>query len=422
MSRTITLEWKMHPVQRDAFEATERYRTCAWGRRTGKNIFANIDQIDFATNPGQTPYGDNERVTCWWVGPTYNQANKYGFDTAREMIPRALLDTSKGNNGFKREKPREIYLANGATIEYRTFDHPDSLDGAGVDHMVIDEAAMMPETIWHQTLRPMLSDTLGKALFISKPKGKNWFYDHFLRGESDEWPDWWSSQAASYVNPWVPDSEIDAAARELPDRVFKQEYLAVFLDDSGGVFREVRDRNVVEYDWQERNGNAPYVHGWDFARHQNWTVGITLDRDGMLVNFERVQPPSWPSLQRKIEAVYQRYPGVVRVDASRDNKLVTDLEDNGVPVDAVKFSSASKRELVENLAQRLEAGEITFPDIPQLVNELELFEYSTTPSGNVRYHAPEGWNDDCVDALALAARRSNRADSATWGPGRGVSA
>jgi len=87
-----------------------------------------------------------------------------------------------------------IYSPEFATIEYRTFDHPDSLDGAGVDHMVIDEAAMMPETIWQQNLRPMLSDTMGQAVFISKPKGQNWFHDFFLRGESDDWPDWWSER------------------------------------------------------------------------------------------------------------------------------------------------------------------------------------------------------------------------------------
>ncbi|MDY6780222.1 MAG: hypothetical protein SV760_06715, partial [Halobacteria archaeon] len=188
----------------------------------------------------------------------------------------------------------------------------------------------------------------------------------------------------------------------------------------GGVFNRVRERNVEDYDWKERNGNAPYVHGWDFARHQNWTVGITLDRDGLLVNFERLQEDSWPSIQSTIEAVADRYPGVVRVDASRDNKIVTDLENNGVPIDAVKFTPSAKRELIDNLATRLEMGELTIPDIPQLVNELELYEYETTPSGNVRYQAPEGWHDDCVDALALAAKDGPGGRSATWGPGRDV--
>jgi len=97
-----------------------------------------------------------------------------------------------------------------------------------------------------------------------------------------------------------------------------------------------------------------------------------------------------------------------------------DLEDNGVPIDAVKFTASSKRDLIDNLATRLEMGEITIPEIPQLTNELDLYEYETTPSGNVRYQAPEGWHDDCVDSLALAAHEGPGPRSATWGPGRDV--
>lgn len=411
-TRTINISWKLHPIQRQAFESPARYRTCAWGRRTGKNVFANTDQLDYALNPDRYEWGADDAPTCWWVGPTYDQANKYGFNQAVEMLPKELLDGDP-----KRSKPREIHLRNGARIEYRTFDRPDSLDGAGVDHMVIDEAAMMPETIWGNTLRPMLSDNLGAGLFISKPKGKNWFYDFYLRGESDEedWTNWWSSRATAYDNPFIDDDEIDAAARELPDRVFKQEYLAVFLDDSGGVFPGLRERNVVDYDWEARNGNGPYIHGWDFARHQNWTVGITLDTDGLLVNYKRIQTTTWPRIQQTIEKAYAEYPGIVRVDASRDNKIVTDLEDEGVPVDAVQFTTKTKRELVDNLAVRLENQEITLPEIQQLLNELELFEFEMTPNRNVRYHAPEGWNDDCVDALALAAKEGGQPTTATWG-------
>lgn len=414
-TQTLTLSWKLHEVQREAFESDARYRTCVWGRRTGKNIFANADQVDYALNPDESPWGADDAPLCWWVGPTVNQSKKYGFNEAKNVIPRPLLESQP-----RESYPFEINLTNGATIEYYSFDRPDSLDGAGVDHIVVDEAAMMPKRVWDQTLRPMLSDTLGQAVFISKPKGKNWFHEYFLRGDSEEWPDYWSSQAASYVNPFVPDTEIDEAARDIPDRVFRQEYLALFLDDSGGVFNRIRERNVEDYDWEARNGNGPYVHGWDFARHQNWTVGIALDRDGLLVNFERLQHDSWPRIQSTIEAVAERYPGVVRVDASRDNKIVTDLEDNGVPIDAVKFTASSKRDLIDNLATRLEMGEITIPEIPQLTNELDLYEYETTPSGNVRYQAPEGWHDDCVDSLALAAHEGPGPRSATWGPGRDV--
>jgi hypothetical protein len=40
---------------------------------------------------------------------------------------------------------------------------------------------------------------------------------------------------------------------------------------------------------------------------------------------------------------------------------------------------------------------------PELIDELESFQYSVLDSGTVRSGAPSGQHDDCVIALALAA-------------------
>jgi hypothetical protein len=410
----VKFDWTPHAKQREYLAARDdhRFRVLCWGRRTGKSEIGGVEAFRYAVeNPGST---------IWWVGPTYGQANDYGFDKLYPKIPKALLAEEP-----KRSKPREIYFKNGSVISFRSADRPDSLDGAGVDFLIVDEAAQTPEMVWYQHLRPTLTDTQGDATFISTPRGQNWFHDWFSRGQSSDpdHADVWSSQAASYENPHVPDSEIDDAAIEIPDRVFKQEYLAIFVDEGEGVFPGFKERNVADYDWRARNGNGPYTTGVDFARHQNWTVIVTLDRDGLLVNFRRIQKESWPSIQGKIEKAYEQYPGVVRVDATRDNKIVTDLEDAGVPIDAVSFNSSTKKDLIENLATRLESAEIRLPDIPQLVNELELYDYDVTRTGNVRYSSPEGWHDDCVDALALAAHEgATSRRSGVWGPGRDATA
>jgi hypothetical protein len=51
----------------------------------------------------------------------------------------------------------------------------------------------------------------------------------------------------------------------------------------------------------------------------------------------------------------------------------------------------------------IENGQLTIPQVLELINELKLYGYKTTSSGNVQYGAPEGYHDDCVVALALAA-------------------
>ena len=55
---------------------------------------------------------------------------------------------------------------------------------------------------------------------------------------------------------------------------------------------------------------------------------------------------------------------------------------------------------MELLASEIHNKNISFPD-GEITNELEVFEYQYTATG-VRYNAPAGYHDDCVNALALA--------------------
>ena len=76
-------------------------------------------------------------------------------------------------------------------------------------------------------------------------------------------------------------------------------------------------------------------------------------------------------------------------------------------VDAYAFTQRSKAALIDGLSIRFEKKLITLPK-PQLwpegIDELEAFEYSVTDAGNVKTGSPSGYHDDCVIAVALAAR------------------
>jgi len=343
----------------------------------------------------------------WWVAPRYDDANAFGFD---KMLPLLSPDVVAGEP--KRTKPREIEFVNGSTVSFRSAEREDSLRGGGVDFLVIDESGAVPERAWTEELRPTLSDILGDMLAIGTPKGRTWFYRWYQRGQSPDHPDVASWQAPTYQNPHVPDSEIDDAEADMPERVFSQEYLATFLDESGGVFQNVRERNVVDYDLpiHPEKASAPYRIGVDFARMSDWTVVVVLDAEGGVVAFERLNQTTWSRIQTVVERVAAEYtPNTVSLDATRDNKIVQDLEDAGLDVDAVSFTASTKRTLIENLITRLEAGEVALPSSANtLINELEVYEFSQSETGRVRYSAPSGFHDDCVDALALAAKKQQR--------------
>jgi len=93
-----------------------------------------------------------------------------------------------------------------------------------------------------------------------------------------------------------------------------------------------------------------------------------------------------------------------------------ELYRENVRVDGYKFTNATKKDLIENLSIMIENQQLTIPQIPELINELKLYGYKTTPSRNVQYGAPEGYHDDAVIALALAAWQLKRAPL----PGRGA--
>jgi hypothetical protein len=98
---------------------------------------------------------------------------------------------------------------------------------------------MIPADVWHYVLRPTIAQTLGWAVFVSTPKGRNWFYDLYTRGLDPAEPDYAALSFPSSASPYFPASELEDARRTLPEDVFRQEYEACFLEDSAGVFRGV---------------------------------------------------------------------------------------------------------------------------------------------------------------------------------------
>jgi hypothetical protein len=80
-----------------------------------------------------------------------------------------------------------------------------------------------------------------------------------------------------------------------------------------------------------------------------------------------------------------------------------ELRRENIQIQNYNFTNASKKDLIENLSMMIENEQISIPNIPELINELKLYGYKTTRNGNIQYGAPEGYHDDCVIALALAA-------------------
>ncbi len=272
------------------------------------------------------------------------------------------------------------------------------------------------ELAWTGAIRATLADYQGDADFYSTPRGRDFFWKAFTRGEDEHEPDWACWRFPTLANPFIQPSEVEAARQQLPERVFRQEYLAEFLDDAGGVFRCVREaidsgRSVNEP--AAAPGRTGYTLGVDLAKVEDFTVLTVLDSGMKQVYHERFNQISWERQIARVTEVAQAFRADIVIDSTGvGDPIFERLRLAGLPVLPYAFTNVSKEALINNLAMKLEQGAIRLMDLDAQTNELLAYEYELTPSRNVRMNAPAGMHDDCVISLALAA----------WGRGQIYSA
>jgi len=197
--------------QQNIFDSVARFRTVSAGRRFGKTFLAMFEIAKIARLP-------NKRI--FYVAPSYRMGKQIIWEDLKfELSVRKWV--KKIN-----ESDLTITLKNGSRISIRSADNPDSMRGVSLDFIVLDEAAFMPKSVWTEVLRPTLSDRQGGALFISTPKGYNWFADMWHDAQMKD--NWESFKYTTIEGGNVTAEEVEDAKQDLDLKTFKQEYEASF--------------------------------------------------------------------------------------------------------------------------------------------------------------------------------------------------
>jgi len=293
-------------------------------------------------------------------------------------------------------------------IEFWTLEDPDSGRSRKYQRVAIDEAAKCRhlEKAWNESIRPTLTDLKGDADFYSTPKGRDFFWRCYCKGQDPAETEWASFHHPTTDNPHIDPAEVEAARLGLPERVFRQEMLAEFLEESGGVFRNVAAAVDRGRDGSRRvpDPGQQYSAGIDLARVEDFTVITILDGAGRQQYFERFNQISWERQIAAITAAVRPYRAVCYIDSTGvGDPIFERLRNAGLDVYPYQFTNASKERLIDYLAMQLEQGRLRLMDVPEQENELATYAYELTAARNVRMNAPEGMHDDCVIALALAA-------------------
>jgi predicted phage terminase large subunit-like protein len=326
-----------------------------------------------------------------------------------------------------RESEKTIITTTGGSVSIRSADNPDRMRGSGLDFAVLDEYAFMKPNVWAEIVRPMLSISRGGALFISTPKGFNHFEEIYnVAGNRKDWERW---NFPTSVNPLISEEELESAKEEIGSYLYSQEYLAQFVEFSGGIFQDTwfkrfRSEEVKEYDKDgyliTRNKirlNDEEVYEDELfkfatvdlatstkeqADYTAMTIVAKTPKNNLLVLDvvrQRLQAPDIiPMIKDKVREHDLQYVGIEKVGfqlaliqiARKEGLIIRELR-----ADRDKINRALP------LSAKMEGGQIYFKAGAMWYDDLqrEMLQF------------PEGEHDDQVDALSYAVLETDRKKS-----------
>lgn len=376
-----------------------RFKVVNCGRQFGKSHVSGAFVIGFGMS--------HPNSVGWVISPTYRQSG-YLFDKVVMLCKEMKVPiTVKKSN----QEMIVTFTLTGSRFQALSGDDPDKLRGQTLDYLIIDEAAMLSDEIWTKHLRPMTAVFQSPVIFLSTPKGKNWFYDIFKLGQTDN-KQWKSYTFTSYdgiicakdtAKKHPGRDELDRIKSETDDLTWRQEYLAEFLDSGGIVFNHYNPSNI---DMVAKPLDTTYFVSIDLAKHGDYTVLFVANSDTKeIVDYWRVTGLSWESQLARFKDYNERYhsPRFFVDSTGLGDTIVERMIEEGLDAQGIVFSNKSKQQMVQNLAVMLQKEELRPPNIKDVLDELDRYQFEHTSTGQFRYSAPDGYHDDCVSSLMILA-------------------
>lgn len=139
------------------------------------------------------------------------------------------------------ELTTSLELANGSRIISLPGDSATVRGYSGVDLVVVDEAALVPNDELFIATLPMLATSKGRFILLSTPYGKRgYFHDAWSNGD----PTWTRITARASECSRIPPEFLAEQQKTLGSRWYSQEYECNFVDTMGAVFTEAEIRSM----------------------------------------------------------------------------------------------------------------------------------------------------------------------------------
>lgn len=360
---------------------------CA-GRQVGKTLLGMNIAIKWAI--------DNKNRVIYWVSPTYEQQQKVYKNIVNACHHTGAIKSNKSGGGT------EIIFQSGSRILFRSSAQENSLRGESVDYMILDEGAFIKRDVLNEILLPMLSSKGKKLLVISTPKGKNWVYDWYLKGFSE--PRYKSFRFSTYDSPYVNKELVDLAKKSTPDKIFRQEYEADFVDGAS-VFNNIDEVMLLD-ELTMPLPNSEYWAGIDIALVNDSTVLSILDNNGDLVKYYRWTNIESPKLIEEIITVNRiwNFRKVLIENNNQGLGIFQSLKLKMSNIMDVNTNTKTKPEMVNALIHAFNMKSFKIFKDEYLRIELEAFMFKQNDNGHIKFMADNGFHDDCIMSLAIARK------------------
>jgi len=220
----------------------------------------------------------------------------------------------------------------------------NSLRGAGLDGVILDEYAFTKPYVWEEIIQPMIVESGGWAIFISTPKGFNHFWElcEVSRKNHKEY-DYF--HFTTFDNPHIPKEEIERIKGEVSLETFEQEYMAKFTKNAGLVYKEF-DKSIHVIDIKQSKDEWVKYRAIDFG-HINPTavLFIGVDKKGDIYVYDEIYRTNLytSELAHLIHAKSTDYYASTYGD-SASSQSIKDLSEHGIYVQPVQKTKGAAKE------------------------------------------------------------------------------
>lgn len=229
--------YKPHVYQQLFHTAQERFRHLVAGRRGGKTLSAAWEVVYYCIHPQEFHrdiHGVESSRPLWvWALAKDYKVGRPALLTLIEVLNTIGFVKDKDYRYNRTEKIIE-FIESGTLLEFKSADDPQSLRGAGLDILWIDEAAFVPTRDAWDVVRPSLSDKVGLLITTTTPHDKNWFYEEFWGNDALADTSQFRVEYTSIDNPYFPRQEWEYAKTHTHPIQFAREYMASF-DAMAGI-------------------------------------------------------------------------------------------------------------------------------------------------------------------------------------------